>query len=277
MRSTIALIAGLIVLSLSVTAEAKSRCRSSSSGTYKKQGYSGGHSGGYSSGYSRGRAVVVVTQAPTPTVSYSSKPCHTSYGYGYGYRSYGYRPHRAYGYNTYVAPSYPTYRPRRAFATRTPYESSVEIGLRGIAGGTNTGADEIVGLGTYVRVHGGQGYLALEGSIDSTAVVAADGSAFGRVPVLGAAMLYLNPQSPVKIYGLFGGGLSFQETGAQASQALTVQTGGGIDIDLGPRATLTADVRAINDLESSATVSPLTVQTIPDQFVVGNLGISLKF
>jgi hypothetical protein len=240
----------------------------------------------------RSRAVVVVTAGQTTSVQSSSCPPNGGPSYSrptysrpsYGYRHYrGYR--RSYAYRPYYAPApvyyynpAPTYTPAPA-PVRPTYDRVAEVGVRALAGGTEGAAETIAGVGAYARVR--RNHLGLEASIDSAAVLNNDGKQVAaRVPVLGAAMLYLNPQSPLRVYGLVGGGLSFQQTPGFTSEIITVQAGAGLDIDISPRASLNLDVRGLQDLESQVISDGPAVQAAsnaPSAFVTGNVGVSLRF
>lgn len=250
----------------------------------------------------RGRAVVVVTTNQATSVQSTPCPQHNqgytqrpSQGYSqppsrgysrggsysYGRRHYGYRRgYVVYGSSYYSpAPSY-YYNPAPAPApapVRPRYERVAEIGLRATAGGTEGAAETLAGVGAYARVR--RANLGLEASVDSAAILDNNGKQVAaRVPVLGAAMLYLNPNSPVRVYGLLGGGASFQQVPGVTSQALTVQAGAGLDIDLSPRASLNVDVRGLQDLNAQVVEGDaLRASEGPTAFVVGNAGISFKF
>lgn len=198
----------------------------------------------------------VTYQQPTPVVSY--RPVPPSYGYSYGYT---------------------IYQPSVSAQVRRPFERVLEVGVRGTAGADENG-DSLAGIGAYLRSHTGP--LGFEVSIDSTASNTVGGAVEGRVPVLGAAMLYLNPRSALRVYGLAGGGVTFAQAGATTQDALTLQAGAGLDLDLTPRLSLTGDVRALSDVQAGASPQPARAITtpaaaLPAAFGVGTLGISLKF
>jgi hypothetical protein len=222
----------------------------------------------------RDKAVVVVTPEPEPAAKPTAPP--QVYTRPYAPRSYprGYNPARGYGYGygagagVAVGYGHGSYyaepRPRRAVADHV-----FEIGVRGSAGGTDTAA-ELAGLGFFVRSR--RGPLGIEASIDSLAAAAPNGAVVGRIPVLGAVMLYLNPQSPARVYGLLGGGISLEQDGSAASGTITTEAGLGLDIDVSPRLSLSADVRALADIED-----PTQTRANPSVFGLGTVGLSLKF
>jgi hypothetical protein len=271
MRSKLAILSGLVVaISLGVSSEAEAK-------RHRR------HYRHYGSG---GRVVVV---APSQARVYYGG----GYRYGYGHRRHGcytnystyYGPapvpvytQPVYTQPTYTQPTYsqPTYT-RRGYS-QDPFVPVVEVGLRAVGGGTEGSFETVAGIGAYARAR--RGALGLEASIDSLAVTGTGGEAFGRVPVLGAGLLYLNPRSPVRLYGLVGGGLSFQQINGATSEALTLQAGAGLDIDLGSKVSLSLDARGISDAPDGQVrplvggASPLPA---PSAYVTGNLGISVKF
>lgn len=210
------------------------------------------------------KAVVVITSEPgdppayTPPKTYAPRYAQPPRPapYAGSYRAYSYAP--------------PVVRERPTTSRQT-----LEIGLRGTAG-TADNAGEVAGIGAFLRLRNGS--LGVEASIDSNAITGVNetGQTVGRVPVLGAAMLYLTPRSPLRLYGLLGGGVTFQQVGTNTTQTLTVQAGAGLDLDLSSKVSLSADLRALGDLESDA-ISPRVASSLPSQFGVGTLGISVKF
>lgn len=273
MRFTAPLLAGLIAvatLGFSGEAEARHRCYKSSHGhscstkAYPKRYYSSGY---YRYNTPRYGSVYVSRYRPRVTYRYG-------YGYVYVYRPW-YRFYRPY-YVPAPAPVYTYTEPQ--VKQHNTVSSQLELGLRGVAGGTEGSFETVAGLGAYTRIR--NGHLGLEASIDSTAVSTVDGSfTYGRVPVLGAAMLYLNPQSPIRLYGLLGGGITFQQAANFTEETLTVQGGAGLDFDLSPRTSLSLDIRALTDLDDTGArpvILPVGSE-LPSAFVTGNLGISVKF
>jgi hypothetical protein len=126
------------------------------------------------------------------------------------------------------------------------------------------------------------GRVGVEASLDSSFISSFDAGTIQRGSGLGAVLFYLNPDRPLKLYGLLGAGLSVEQGGGVATQAMTLQAGAGLELDLASRLSLIADVRALGDATAVvAEPTPVTTTSpssdLPTQMGVATFGISLRF
>jgi hypothetical protein len=263
MRSTISLLAGLFALVTlqTPTAEATpkkhkhySSCNHNGSGSYNNYNHNNHRHSSTS--------VVIVTSNPSPSYTYHPY---------YGYRRY---------YYTNPTPSY-AQPPQPQVVTKPVVQNTRvrELGARFIGGGSIEGEQTaLVGAGAYLRLRNTSRYLGFEASIDSTAMIDASGNAIAnQIPLQAAALLYLNPQSPLRVFGLAGGGVSLEQSAQGTSQAFIAQLGGGLDLDFTRRATISLDVRGVASESASTTTRILAADPIPGTNVIMNVGIGLKF
>jgi hypothetical protein len=207
-------------------------------------------------------SVVIVTSNTSPNYTYHPY---------YGYRRY---------YYTNPTPTYAQPPQPQAAAQPVVQNTRVrEVGARFVGGGSIEGEQTaLVGAGAYLRLRNTGRYLGFEASIDSTAVIDASGNAIANeIPLQAAALLYLNPRAPLRLFGLAGGGVALEQSAQGTSQKLTAQLGGGLDLDFTQRATVTLDVRGITSETTSATTRILPADPISGTNVVMNIGVSLKF
>jgi hypothetical protein len=112
--------------------------------------------------------------------------------------------------------------------------------------------------------------------VDSTAILDESGNALAnQVPLQGAALVYLNPRSPLRVYGLIGGGVTLEQNAFGASQALTAQAGGGFDLDITQRASMMIDFRGITN--ETTNIDARAASPTSGTNVVMNMGLSFKF
>ena len=275
MRSTTSLLAGLFALVVlqAPTAEATpkkhkhySSCNhggNGSSNAYKKSYSNHNHKKNYNNNNRHSStSVVIVTSTPPPSYTYHPH---------YGYRRY---------YYTNPTPVYAQPPQPQVVAKPVVQNTRVrELGARFVGGGSIEGDQTaLVGAGAYLRLRNTGRYLGFEASIDSTAVIDASGNAIAnQMPLQAAALLYLNPQAPLRVFGLAGGGVSLEQSAQGTSQGITAQIGAGVDLDFTQRAAISLDVRGIASESASAATRILPADNIPGTNVIMNMGLSLKF
>jgi hypothetical protein len=271
MRSITSLLAGLVALAtFQPTAEASHKHNTACKHGGKQQNTVVVRPGGYSSSKNHNHNhnhkhsstnVVVVTSTPT----------YTYYPY-YGYRRYYYVNPTP----TYAQPPQPVVQQTKPVVQNTKIR---EVGARFVGGGSVEGEQTaLVGAGAYLRLRNSSRYLGFEASVDSTTVLDQAGNAIAnQIPVQAAALLYLNPQSPLRLFGVAGGGLALEQSAVGTSQNITAQIGGGIDLDFSSRATFTLDVRGLATESATTETRILPVDPVPNTNVLMNMGLSIKF
>jgi hypothetical protein len=244
MRSITSLIAGLVALATVPTAEASPKHQHQHNTACKHQNTVVVRPGGYSTSTNSSNYNHNHKHSSTSVVIVTSTPTYTYYPY-YGYRQYYYVNPTP----TYAQPPQP--RPQPPVAQKPVVQNTLirEVGARFVGGGSVEGEQTaLVGAGAYLRLRNPSRFLGFEASIDSMGVLDAGGNAIAnQVPVQAAALLYLNPQAPLRLFGLAGGGVALEQSAVGTSQNVVAQIGGGLELDFSSRATFTLDVRGLGD------------------------------
>lgn len=125
-------------------------------------------------------------------------------------------------------------------------------------------------------------FLAVEGSVDYHQADFAGGTVKVRTyPVMVSGLLYVFPNPAISPYLLAGVGWHFQDVefqagGTERSSNFGGQAGGGVDIPLGSRATLNADIRYIF-LEFDKNVETRAGKALSADSVAGTVGLTFYF